>query len=148
MSDGNALVAKDREAHHHVAQLLYVLQEKSTTDSDFSQKFDELMAVLRPHLKDEEDTDMPELEFVLTRAESEDLAKEFKKTKKLSPTRSHPWATSFQPPFETAFALMTAPIDKVSVEIDFVLTCARLWIISVRFLMTIKVLLRYLDIQI
>jgi len=113
LSNGNDLVAKDRQAHHRVAELLYKLQEKSTTDADFPKAFDEVMEELRPHLRDEEETDLPELEAKLSREESADLAKQFSRTKKLSPTRSHPFATSFEPPFETALALITAPIDKV-----------------------------------
>jgi hypothetical protein len=113
LSDGNELVSKDRDAHHRVAELLYTLQEKSASDADFPKTFDDVMAELRPHLRDEEETDLPALEAKLTREESEQLAKTFSKTKKLSPTRSHPYATSFEPPFETALALITAPIDKV-----------------------------------
>ena len=113
LSDGNELVSKDREAHHRVAELLYKLQEKSTSDPDFPKVFDDVMGELRPHLRDEEETDIPELEAKLSREESEKLAKQFSKTKKLAPTRSHPYATSFEPPFETALALITAPIDKV-----------------------------------
>jgi hypothetical protein len=114
LTDGNDLVSKDRNAHHDVAELLYRLQEKSTSDPDFPKTFDEVMGVLRPHLRDEEETDIPELEAKLSREESARLAKQFTKTKKLAPTRSHPYATSFEPPFETALALITAPIDKVS----------------------------------
>ena len=113
LSDGNELVAKDRQAHHRVSELLYKLQEKSTTDPDFPKVFDYVMGELRPHLRDEEETDIPELEAKLSREESERLAKQFSKTKKFAPTRSHPFATSFEPPFETALALITAPIDKV-----------------------------------
>jgi hypothetical protein len=110
---GDDLVSKDRDAHHRVAELLYKLQEKSATDPDFPKVFDDVMDELRPHLRDEEETDIPLLEAKLSREESESLAKSFSRTKKLAPTRSHPWATSFEPPFETALALITAPIDKV-----------------------------------
>jgi hypothetical protein len=113
LPDGNDLVSKDRTAHHRVAELLYKLQEKSASDADFPKVFDEVMDELRPHLRDEEETDIPALEAKLSREDSEKLAKTFSKTKKLAPTRSHPWATSFEPPFETALALITAPIDKV-----------------------------------
>jgi len=113
LPDGNDLVSKDRQDHHRVAELLYKLQEKSTSDEDFAQTFDDVMEVLRPHLREEEEIDIPELEAKLSREESAELAKKFSKTKKLAPTRSHPYATSFKPPFETALALMTAPIDKV-----------------------------------
>lgn len=113
LPDGNDLVSKDRQAHHRIAELLYKLQEKSASDPDFPNTFDELMGELRPHLRDEEATDLPKLEAKLSREESADLAKQFSRTKKFSPTRSHPFATSFEPPFETALALITAPIDKV-----------------------------------
>ena len=112
---GNDLVHKDREAHHRVAELLEKLQQKSATDQDFAKVFEDVMDELRPHLRDEEDTDLPLLEAKLSREESEELAKKFSKTKKFAPTRSHPWATSFEPPFETALALITAPIDKVCI---------------------------------
>jgi hypothetical protein len=118
LPDGNYLVHKDRQAHHRVAELLYTLQEKSASDADFPKTFADVMAELRPHLRDEEETDLPELEAKLSREESAELAKKFSKTKKLSPTRSHPYATSFEPPFETALALITAPIDKVRVLIS------------------------------
>jgi len=113
LPDGEKLVHKDRDEHHKVAILLEKLQDKDASDEDFPSTFQELMDVLRPHLRDEETTDLPELEGKLSREDSEKLAKEFSKMKKFSPTRSHPFATSFEPPFETALALMTAPIDKV-----------------------------------
>jgi len=113
LPDGEKLVHKDRDEHHKVAILLEKLQDKHASDEDFPSTFQELMNVLRPHLRDEETTDLPELEGKLSREDSEKLAKEFGKMKKFSPTRSHPFATSFEPPFETALALMTAPIDKV-----------------------------------
>ena len=75
------------------------------------------MDELRQHVKNEEEVDIPELEASLSREESEKLAKQFSKTKKFSPARSHPFATSFKPPFETALALMTAPIDKVRLNV-------------------------------
>lgn len=132
LPDGNDLVRKDREAHHQVAELLYKLQKQSTSDPNFPKTFDDIMAVLRPHLRDEEETDIPKLEAKLSREESVDLAKQFSKTKHLAPTRSHPFATSFQPPFETALALITAPIDKVP-SVTLKALIVRSWITSVLF---------------
>ena len=113
LSDGTELVSKDRAAHGRIAELLYKLQGKWASDADFPQVFAEVMAELRSHVRDEEQTDIPQLEEKLSRSESESLARQFSKTKLFSPTRSHPFATSFKPPFETAIALITAPIDKV-----------------------------------
>ena len=99
LTDGHNLVSRDREAHHRIAQLLDTLQEKSTSGPSFPTTIDSLMSEQRPHLRDEEGTDRPELECKLTREETVELAKQFSKTKKLAPTRSHPFATSFEPTF-------------------------------------------------
>jgi iron-sulfur cluster repair protein YtfE (RIC family) len=116
LSNGEELVSKDRKDHHQVAESLFKLQEKKTSDPEFPQIFKQVMDELRQHVKSEEEKDIPELEAVLSREESEKLAKLFSKTKNFAPTRSHPYATSFEPPFETALALITAPIDKVCVN--------------------------------
>ena len=90
LSDGNDLVTKDCQAHHRVAEFLYKLQEKSTTDVDFPKPFDESTEEARPHLRDEDETDLPESEAKLSREESADLAKQFKHDKGIIPTEKPP----------------------------------------------------------
>ena len=60
------------------------------------------MNELTKHMKDEENTDLPQLEKDLA-ADSDSLAKSFGRTKMFVPTRSHPWAPD-KPPFETVVA--------------------------------------------
>lgn len=64
-------------------------------------------------MDEEEDEDLPSLESVLDKSESESMAKRFDMTKVLVPTRSHPSAPQ-QPFFESVVGLLTAPIDRVS----------------------------------
>jgi Hemerythrin HHE cation binding domain len=129
LDNGNELVSKDREDHQEIAESLYKLQSKKTSDPEYPAIFKEVMDELRDHIKREEEVDIPELEAILSREESENLAKQFAMTKNFAPTRSHPLASSFQPPFETALALLTAPIDKVRLPLSFKLISS-LWMSS------------------
>ncbi len=70
------------------------------------------MANLTQHVKEEEDTDLPELEKVLTADDSADMAKSFERTKMFVPSRSHPRAPN-RPPFETLAGLLAAPMDRL-----------------------------------
>ena len=56
---------------------------------------------------------MPPQENLLTREESQALAKFFERTKMITPTRSHPSAPD-RPYFENIVAMMMAPIDEVA----------------------------------
>ena len=54
---------------------------------------------------------MPRLEELLSREESESLAKSFERTKRITPTRSHPEAPN-RPYAENLAVLMTGPVDQ------------------------------------
>lgn len=70
------------------------------------------MADLSQHMKEEEGSELPELEKALTAEDSADLAKSFERTKMFVPSRSHPRAPN-RPPFETVVGLLAAPIDRL-----------------------------------
>ena len=81
------------------------------TDPRFWPKLDTLMDVLHHHVEHEKNEDMPRLEGILSREESEALARSFQRTKNITPTRSHPSApTNYY--FENLAALLAAPIDR------------------------------------
>lgn len=83
----------------------------SPADPAFPGALDTLLETLHHHVEHEKYEDMPRLEALLPRAESEELAKQFQRTKNIVPTRSHPSApTSYYP--ETLVALLAAPIDR------------------------------------
>jgi len=83
----------------------------SPVDPKFSPLLDTLMDILHHHIEHEKQEDMPRLESLLSREESQELARQFQRTKNIVPTRSHPSApTSYV--FESLAALMAAPIDR------------------------------------
>lgn len=82
------------------------------TDPRFWPKLDTLMQVLHHHIEHEKTEDMPQLENLLTREESESLAHSFQRTKNIVPTRSHPAApTEYY--LENLAALLAAPLDRL-----------------------------------
>lgn len=71
-----------------------------------------LLDNLHHHIEHEKDEDMPRLEKLLSREESEALAQSFKRTKNIVPTRSHPAApTEFYA--ESLAGLLAMPIDRL-----------------------------------
>jgi hypothetical protein len=80
-------------------------------DPQFMPLLDTLMDLLHHHIEHEKEEDMPRLEGLLSREESEQLAVSFERTKKIVPTKSHPSApTSYY--LELLTGLMAAPVDK------------------------------------
>lgn len=69
-----------------------------------------LMDQLAAHIHTEETVDLVKLEGAITPDESARLAQSFGRTKHFVPTRAHPSAPD-RPPYETAVALLTAPLD-------------------------------------
>jgi hypothetical protein len=67
---------------------------------------------LHHHIEHEKNEDMPRLEGLISRQESERIAKSFQRTKGIVPTRSHPAApTEFYA--ESIVGLLTMPIDRM-----------------------------------
>ena len=83
----------------------------SPLDPGFDQKLDTLMDRLHHHIEHEKNEDMPRLEGLLSRDESEAIARSFERTKNIIPTRSHPSAPNTYY-LENLAALMAAPIDR------------------------------------
>lgn len=77
----------------------------------FPSLFDRLLTDLHNHIDHEKNEDMPRLEKLLSREESQALANSFERTKIILPTRSHPSAPN-RPYFENFAAMLAAPIDK------------------------------------
>ena len=125
--EGTDLTNLDREQHQAVSagfhsgwdeanilqvkEDLYKLQSMSPDDRQFSPLLEQLLKDLHTHIEHESNEDMPRLEQLLSREESQDLASQFQRTKMILPTRSHPYAPN-QPYFENFGAMLAAPIDK------------------------------------
>ena len=81
-------------------------------DSRFGPLLDNLMDNLHHHIEHEKNEDMPRLEGLISRQESEAIARSFQRTKGIVPTRSHPAApTEFYA--ESIVGLLTMPIDRM-----------------------------------
>ena len=81
-------------------------------DYRFMPLLDTLMDNLHHHIEHEKNEDMPRLEGLISRQESEAIAKSFQRTKGIVPTRSHPAApTEFYA--ESIVGLLTMPIDRM-----------------------------------
>ncbi|KAI1373371.1 hypothetical protein F4677DRAFT_429457 [Hypoxylon crocopeplum] len=113
LADGKDMAWKDRNQHQKIKEQLYRFQGLRAGDPDFEPTFSSLFSDLQQHVKEEEEHDLPELEAKLDHDSLLQLSKSFERTKLLVPTRSHPLSPR-TPPFETAAALMSAPIDKVA----------------------------------
>lgn len=106
------LVAVANLTHIQVKKTLYELQDTKPDSPNFSPLLEELMDNLHHHIEHEKNEDMPRLEKLLSREESQALALQFQRTKMFVPTRSHPNApTSFV--FEGIAALLAAPMDRL-----------------------------------
>jgi len=109
-NEGQAIADKDRAEHQPVKEALYTFQKLKPSSPDFLPTLEALMKDLIPHIKEEENDDLPALEKAMSTTDSESLATSFGRTKAFVPSRSHPSAPS-KPPFETVVGLMTAPLD-------------------------------------
>ncbi|KAK3080512.1 hypothetical protein LTS18_000629 [Coniosporium uncinatum] len=110
--EGVLLTKTDKEQHQGVKDYLYKIQDMTPTDPKFWPLLDTLMDVLHHHIEHEKNEDMPRLEGLLPREESEAIARSFQRTKNIVPTRSHPSApTEYY--LENLAGLLTAPIDKL-----------------------------------
>ncbi|KAI5791929.1 hemerythrin HHE cation binding domain-containing protein, partial [Geopyxis carbonaria] len=115
LPNGLAMADKDREQHAELKMQLKDFQQLYPDDAAFRPTLDGLWAQLKVHIKEEEASDLPQLENALAKGaseESESLAKSFERTKMFVPSRSHPNAPD-RPPWETVVGLLAAPIDKL-----------------------------------
>lgn len=94
-----------------VKEDLYTLQSLPPSSPTFIPTLDTLLKDLHSHIEHEKNEDMPRLEKLLSREESKSLADYFVRTKRITPTRSHPSAPN-KPYFENLAAMLAAPLDK------------------------------------
>ncbi|KAK5111472.1 hypothetical protein LTR62_004924 [Meristemomyces frigidus] len=110
--EGVRLSKTDKEQHQGVKEYLYKLQDLSPVVPEFAPLLDTLMDLLHHHIEHEKTEDMPRLEGLLSREESQALARKFRRTENIVPTRSHPAAPT-QWYAEGLVGLLAAPIDRL-----------------------------------
>ena len=94
---------------HQIKEKLQVFQNLAASDPRFFPTMTILMDDVATHVHRKETVDLVKLENAITSEESERLARQFDRTKIFAPTRAHPDRS----PFDTAVALMMAPLDHV-----------------------------------
>jgi hemerythrin superfamily protein len=102
----------DREEHQVVKEKLYKLESLTPSTDEYNILLKQTMADLRQHMEEEEKHDLPTLEAAIGEEHSRKAAKDFVRTKKFVPTRSHPSAPT-QPTLETLAGFLAAPMDKL-----------------------------------
>ncbi|KAI1075406.1 hypothetical protein F5B20DRAFT_585369 [Whalleya microplaca] len=113
LEDGSDVAQRYRDQHQKIKEQLHKFQSLNADTEDFMPTFRNLYSDLQEYIKEEEDHDIPQLEAKLDDSQLAKLSRAFERTKLLAPTRSHPLAPN-APPFETAAALLAAPIDKLT----------------------------------
>ncbi|KAL2131981.1 hypothetical protein VTI74DRAFT_4382 [Chaetomium olivicolor] len=96
-----------------IKELLRDFQSMESKDPSYVPKLTELWCKLADHIEDEERYDLPALEAKLSPDQSQALSKDFSRTKKFVPSRSHP-STGEEAPFETVMGLLATPIDRLA----------------------------------
>jgi len=110
--EGKKMADKNRMEHQQVKEDLEQFEKLNINDPEFAMIFAKIFRELGPHLEDEEQNELPAFEEKISEEESASLAKQFERTKKMVPTRSHPMVPS-KPPFETIAGMLSLPMDKL-----------------------------------
>jgi len=109
--EGLKIANEERAEHQGQKEMLAKLEGMNVKDDGYRELFEALQADLAEHVKGEEAT-LAKLEPKISKEESKQYADSFSRMKKFLPTRSHPEIPN-KPPFETAAALLLAPMDMI-----------------------------------
>jgi len=113
--EGAKLAQEDKEQHAAVKKELAHFQSLHPSSPSFGPTLEALMENLHHHVEHEKNEDMPRLEKLLSRQESEMWAKRFQATKTIAPTQAHPWMPEGEyggRAEEGLASLLNAPIDR------------------------------------
>jgi hemerythrin superfamily protein len=92
LPDGEAAVAHDVQEHKGLETIMKELEAADVDGPGFAVLIDELAAVLRDHVQDEESDQFPKLREAIPRDHLVALAEKVRAAKKAAPTRPHPSA--------------------------------------------------------
>lgn len=90
---------------------LYELDHMHAAQDGFEEQLDRVMTPLLHHMREEEDSILPQLAQSCWERELVELGDRFQSVKSKIPTHPHPYAPN-RPPLETVVAYLTAPLDK------------------------------------
>jgi acetyl esterase/lipase len=98
--------------HQQIKELLVVLGRTEPGDDEFEQSLTRLMEVVRHHVHDEEDEELPEFRAKAGAERMAELGKQFLAAKRQAPTRPHPHAPD-EGIAEKIAGMLAKPLDHV-----------------------------------
>jgi len=113
VDNGKELVEKERHAHQKIKELMADFQDMQPDDRQFDTALSQLYNKFQDTVRNMERDAISELESKTSLTTSKELCIKYARTKHFAPTRSHPWAPDNSRLFESATALLTAPLDKL-----------------------------------
>lgn len=99
-----------REEHARIKELLVTLNRSEPGEEDFESALTELMQVLRHHVADEENEELPAFRAEVGAERMAELGKEFLAQKRKAPTEAHPHAPDGGG-IEKLVGVLTKPVD-------------------------------------
>ena len=112
LPDGEQLVEEALEEHQEAKELLTRIDGKDPQSEDARAAFDELVATITHHVKEEETGLLPRLRGALGQERLEQMAKKMEVARKAAPTHPHPHAPN-TPPGNVAAGAFAAVVDKI-----------------------------------
>jgi hypothetical protein len=92
LPDGDEAADHDVEEHKELEQTMKKLESVDAQSREFAELLRELEDILRDHVSDEENEQLPQLQTQVPREELIEIAGKVENAKKLTPTRPHPSA--------------------------------------------------------
>ena len=101
-----------RGEHGEIKDLLVTLQRGEPGEQEFEQALTELMRVVRHHVQDEEQQELPQFRAKVGAARMAELGRQFLAAKRAAPTAPHPHAPD-EGRVEKVVAALSRPVDQV-----------------------------------
>jgi hemerythrin superfamily protein len=97
LPDGDEIADHELEEHAEAEEVMKAIEKADPQDAEFDELVGKLIEDVRHHIQEEETKLLPKLREACDAAELGELGEKFENSKKLAPTRPHPWAPDRPP---------------------------------------------------
>ncbi|KAH6689479.1 HHE domain-containing protein [Plectosphaerella plurivora] len=112
VEDGKIIAQKDELEHEKIKEHLKLFESAQAGDAEFIHTLEALMELVNQHVSFEERNDLVSLEAGLRASESEELAGDYQRMRKLIPVRGEADG-AMQRGFDDVAALFATPMDEL-----------------------------------
>lgn len=116
VEDGKIIAQKDHQEHEQIKEHLKLFESTRAGDADFISTLEALMEHVNQHVSFEERNDLVSLEAGLRASESEELAGDYQRMRKLIPVRGDDGVA--QRAFDDVAALFATPMDELRTSLE------------------------------